>query len=75
MSKPTDPVDLSGLPSDTYIVIDTWGNCRRCGRRQDLRMGVCRDCADKCLTEAIGGGKSRCWDEDNPANSWIVGGD
>lgn len=34
------------LPKDVVIVEDFgWGYCKRCGRFQDLRFGVCFDCA------------------------------
>ena len=64
-------INLSHLPSDTYVSFAQVGTCRRCGREEDLRLGACFDCADHCGGRPIPGGHE-IWDKDNPSNRWKV---
>lgn len=64
-------VDLSHLPSDTYVSFAQMGNCKRCGKHEDLRLGACWDCADRCGGRRIPGGHE-LWDLDNPDVRWFV---
>ncbi len=46
--------------------------CKRCGFREDLRMGACFRCADFIKGKDHGDGIHELWDRDNPSNRWIV---
>lgn len=43
---PQQHVDLSYLPSDTYVSFAQMGNCKVCGEHKDLRMGSCFTCSN-----------------------------
>lgn len=32
---------------NTYLSVETFGNCKVCGRYLDLRFGTCFKCADR----------------------------
>ena len=53
---------------DVYVILCGEGPCRICGNVEDLRFGVCFDCADYCKTD-----RSMAWDVRNPRNYWPVG--
>jgi hypothetical protein len=59
------------FPSNAYVAIDTWGDCKVCGKHQDLRYGSCFDCSDHVAGKAIPGGHE-LWDSRNPSNRWQV---
>ena len=59
------------FPSDVYVAVETWGDCKVCGRHQDLRMGACYDCADHVSGKPIPGGHE-LWDSRNPSNRWQI---
>ena len=67
----SDHIDLSKLPTDTYVAFAHVGACRRCGAREDLRMGACFACSEHCDGRPIPGGHE-IWDRDNPDNRWKV---
>ena len=73
--KPTgdapDTDDLSNLPAGTYVATAMEGDCRLCGVRKDLRMGVCFKCSDYVAGHEIPGGH-QLWDSRNPQNQWKV---
>jgi hypothetical protein len=54
------------------IVLDGDGICRRCGFREDLRMGVCFRCSDFTAGQNLGDGFHELWDRDNPENRWLI---
>lgn len=58
--------------TNVYIVREQIGHCKICGKEDDLRFGVCFECADYVDGEQISPGKHRLWDCRNPANSWEV---
>ena len=62
-----DIIDLSGLPPESYIITEQWGNCRVCGKYDDLRYGSCFACADFVMTD-----EKEAWDVRNPLNRWSV---
>lgn len=62
------------FPPDSYIAMSCWGDCKRCGRHQDLRFGACFTCADRIAGKTIEGGHE-LWDQDNPSNRWQVKAD
>lgn len=64
MSKPM-------FPPDAYVAMAQWGDCKVCGRHQDLRMGACFKCSDRVAGKPIPGGYE-LWDQDNPENRWKV---
>lgn len=39
--------------NDIYISSDQWGICKICKRWEDLRFGVCFDCATAAEKEAV----------------------
>lgn len=62
-----------GIVSErTYVSIAQIGNCRVCGREQDLRYGVCFTCSDQIKGERISETTHRLWDSKNPRNEWYV---
>lgn len=54
----------------TVTVTDNWGDCRICGRNQDLRAGVCFDCCSRVKGNYEGLGWHLLWDRENPTNQW-----
>ena len=66
-----EDIDLSGFPVDSYIIEEQYGNCRLCGKYQDLRYGSCFLCSEHVVGEPIPGGH-RLWDSRNPLNIWEV---
>ena len=64
-------VDLSHLPAGTYVSMAEWGNCRVCGKYEDLRMGACFLCSNQVDGRKILGGHE-LWDSKNPSNRWTV---
>ena len=67
-------VDLTRLPKGTYVITDfaSWGNCRRCGKHDDLRMGSCFECSDHIDGETVPGQGYWLWDKDKTENRWFV---
>ena len=63
------PDSLSAETS--YVSIAQVADCRICGVRQDLRMGVCFTCADQVAGEKISATTHRLWDSRNPRNEWF----
>lgn len=57
---------------DAYVSFAKIGNCMVCGKREDLRCGVCFECTDKVDGEPVKGGH-RLWQKDKPENTWYVG--
>lgn len=45
-----------------FVKITEWGNCQICGEHEDLRFGICGNCAKIWKSQ---GGKWE-WDKDNP---------
>ncbi len=64
-------IDLSALPHDTYVSFAQVGECKVCGKEEDLRMGACYDCADVVDGRQIPGGHE-LWDSRNPEVKWYV---
>ena len=62
------------FPADAYVAFAQWGNCKVCGRHQDLRMGACFKCSDQVAGKKIPGGHE-LWDSKNPDNRWQVKAD
>lgn len=60
-------IDLTNLPADSLICMEQMGNCRVCGKYDDLRYGVCFHCGD--LVKSDG---EEAWDVRNPSNRWSV---
>ena len=63
--------DFSRYPDDTLIVMAQIGNCKVCGKKEDLRMGVCFDCSEFVDGRPIPGGHE-LWDKRNPTNRWTA---
>ena len=57
--------------SDIYVSIAQMGNCKVCGKYDDLRYGVCGVCCDRVSGRLIGPGKHELWETTNPDNRWI----
>lgn len=55
-----------------YVIAGGMGDCKMCGRRQDLRFGACWDCSVHVGGESLGNGNHRVWDTRNPRNEWFV---
>ena len=62
-----DIIDLTGLPPESYIIVDQWGDCHVCGKYDDLRYGSCFDCSDFVMTD-----EKEAWDVRNPSSRWSV---
>ena len=54
-----------------YVARAQIGVCRVCGKRKDLRCGVCFTCSDFVAGRKIPGGHE-LWDKRNPQNHWKV---
>lgn len=46
--------------------------CKRCGFREDLRMGACFQCSDYVGGKSHGDGIHELWDKNNSTNRWFV---
>lgn len=55
---------------DTYVVMQRIGNCNICGKREDLRCGVCWTCQPQVEGEKISPVTHKLWDSKNPTNVW-----
>jgi hypothetical protein len=62
-----DIIDLSDLPEDVLVSSGTWGNCKVCGKYQDLRYGVCFTCSDWVKSDDV-----EAWDVRKPNVRWSV---
>ena len=56
----------------TYIATEKIGNCKLCGKEDDLRFGCCFTCADFADGEQLSPTTHRLWDRRNPKNEWFV---
>lgn len=55
-----------------YTPIGGMGLCKRCGFREDLRMGACFQCSDFVNGKNHGSGIHELWDRDRPTNRWFA---
>ena len=62
------PDEIAARP---YIVMNNWGNCKVCGKHDDLRCGTCFTCAEFVDGERISRTTHRLWDRRNPQNTWF----
>jgi len=60
-------IDLTNFPEDSYIVIEQTGNCKICGKYDDLRYGSCFSCSDFVKSDG-----KKAWDVRNPMNKWNI---
>lgn len=67
MSKP----EYIEFPEGTYVAMAEMGDCRVCGKREDLRMGACFHCSSNVSGKRIPGGHE-LWQTDKPTNRWQV---
>jgi hypothetical protein len=58
-----------------YVAIAQHGNCKVCGKYEDLRMGCCFDCSDLVDGERISEVTHRLWERSNPENQWFASED
>lgn len=55
-----------------YVALAKIGNCKVCGKEDDLRFGSCFDCADFVAGEQISPTTHRLWNSRNPSNEWFA---
>jgi hypothetical protein len=60
------------MPESIYVIVAQFGNCRVCGKHDDLRFGSCFECSDYVNGEQISLTTHRLWDSRNPSNEWFV---
>lgn len=58
--------------SETYYAFEQMGNCRVCGRHEDLRCGSCFSCSPKVSGKRVDGDRHELWETANPQNRWWV---
>jgi hypothetical protein len=63
------------VPPDVYVIRERLGNCKVCGKHDDLRFGACFDCADFVKCQPINPDVYKVWDERNPSNAWLASAD
>lgn len=59
--------------SDVYVVRNRFGDCKVCGQHDDLRFGVCFDCADFVKCQEVSPDIYKVWDERDPSKFWLYG--
>ncbi len=62
---------MTDLPKRTYVITARIGNCRVCGKEEDLRCDVCFSCSDRVKGEKISAITHRLWVADDPTNEWF----
>lgn len=68
---------MAGELKPPYVAMACFGNCKVCGRYQDLRCGACFACADRVAGKVLTTGADgtvvhRLWSVDNPDIVWHV---
>jgi hypothetical protein len=63
---------MTHLLDKVYVSMAQMGDCRVCGRHEDLRLGACFDCSDKVDGRELSPGTHELWEIDNPDNRWIA---
>ena len=69
--------EFNPIRDGQYVAMACMGDCKVCGRRQDLRCGACFDCSRWVSGEIVSTGVDgtavhRLWDHRNPTNVWHV---